>query len=492
MCGVWPHTSYANGLWIGGGPYTRRVAAQTGATRRRWGLVAGAVGAAVVIVGAVLWFNSGTSAVDGAVDPTFVERAEQASRAVEPLVTEPFEGADPARLPMAAAQRWTIELDGLVASDRTRLYVDGGETVLALLDQREADDDGDGVVVALDVETGVERWRASFDRGTGSLRILGVLEGVAMIERLHPDDRAIVGFDVESGAPRWESTVDTPGLNRVLDGTNIVTRIGVSDGAGLTFIDPVDGTEVGAVAGELFATDLLGGWFVRADGAVIELDLRNGWSPPIRVGELTDPERAVAAVVDGRLVEADGISLLLEPFGVGEDPVEVALRQLGPVATIRELLAMVDSTFVISTEATTYGAVLAGDDVELRWEVDGRVVNSIPTERGLALLIASAGGLDLAVVDASTGTTIAPVVREEDVLATLRIVGNGIVIERPAAIGVERVALDLDGQPLWSLIGSGPLAIGDELVTEFASTGDGVRITVYGTPSEAGASESGG
>ncbi len=155
------------------------------------------------------------------------------------------------------------------------------------------------------------------------------------------------------------------------------------------------------------------------------------------------------------------------------------LRELGPVASIRGLFPIAGSAFVLTTEAETFGAVLADDGVELRWRVDGRVVNTIATDRGLALLTASAGGTDLRVVDASTGATITPVSLESTARDTLRIVANGVVVERPAAIGVERVGLDLDGDPRWTLIGSGPVAIGDGLVAVYSTGADGVRITGY-------------
>ena len=103
-----------------------------------------------------------------------------------------------------------------------------------------------------------------------------------MIERLHPDDRAIVGIDVETGSELWDRPVTEPGLNRVLDGTALVTRIGVSNDAGLTFIDPTSGDEVGSVAGELFSTDLLGRWFVRNGASIVELDLRPAGHHPRR------------------------------------------------------------------------------------------------------------------------------------------------------------------------------------------------------------------
>ena len=141
---------------------------------------------------------------------------------------------------------------------------------------------------------------------------------------------------------------------------------------------------------------------------------------------------------------------------------------------------MVGSTFVLTTEAETYGATLDDQGVELRWQVDGRVVNAVATDRGLALLTASAAGTDLRVIDASTGATITPVARETSVLDSLRVVANGVVVERPAAIGVERVGLDLDGEAMWTLIGSGPVAVGDELAVVFAPSADGVRIVGYG------------
>ncbi len=277
------------------------MADDTDATRRRWGLIAlvGFAAAAVGVVG--VRAAAAPSAVDGTLDVTAIESSAPVDR-IEPLVVEPFAGADPARLPGEAAQRWVLELDGLEATDRTRLYVDGRRSVLALLDRSEPGDDGIGVVVAIDAETGEERWRAPFERGAGSLRLLGVLDDVAMIERLHPDDRGIVGFDVERGTVLWERPVTEPGLNRVLDGTSLVTRIGVSNDDGLVFIDPRSGDEVGQVDGELFSTDLLGRWFVRDGDAIVAVDLRDGWQTPQQVATLTDSD---VVVTDRRRRPAD-------------------------------------------------------------------------------------------------------------------------------------------------------------------------------------------
>ena len=299
--------------------------------------------------------------------------------------------------------------------------------------------------------------------GSGSLRILGMLEGVAMIERLHPDDRAIVGIDVDTGSELWDRPVTEPGLNRVLDGTSLVTRIGVSNEAGLTFIDPTSGDEVGRVDGELFSTDLLGRWFVRDGASIVELDLRC---------RLVSTHVARSTRRSGRRRRRRGrrpgrrgrrLTLTVSDADGGESTVEVRFRELGPVASIRSLYPMAGSTFVIGTETASYGAVLGADGVELRWEVDGHVVNTSATDRGLTLLTAAAGGTDLRVIDASTGTTITPLSLEPGSIDTLRLVANGVVVERPAVIGAERVGLDLDGAPMWSLIGSGPVAIGDEL-----------------------------
>jgi hypothetical protein len=456
------------------------VADHTEATRRRRGLIVGVGLVAAVVATSVFRVLGDSSDPEGVLDIAASDSSGPSGGGVEPLVEEPFAGADSARLPADARERWSIELAGLVATDRTRLFVDGGRSVLALLDRVDPTGTDTGEVVAIDAATGRERWRVSFERGTGSLRILGVLDDVAMIERLHPDDRAIVGFDIDTGAELWAQPVAEPGLNRVLDGTALVTRIGVSDGSGLVFIDPVSGDELGRVSGELFSTDLLGRWYVRNGDSIVELDLRDGWSPPTALGRLTDPDTDVAAVVDAQLLEADGNTLTVSDATGGAPSKSYVLDELGPVASIRGLFPMVGPTFVLTTESETYGAVLVDDGVELRWQVDGRVVNTIATDRGLAVLTASAGGTDLRVVDASRGAAIAAVSSEPGALDTLRLVANGVVVERPAAIGVERVGLDLDGDPRWSLIGSGPVAIGDELVAVFAPTANGVRLVGYG------------
>ena len=69
-----------------------------------------------------------------------------------------------------------------------------------------------------------------------------------------------------------------------------------------------------------------------------------------------DPDATVSALVDERLVEADGTTLAIAPLGSGDPLVEITLRELGPVASIRELLPITE--FVVTPDGvriTAYG-----------------------------------------------------------------------------------------------------------------------------------------
>ncbi len=108
-----------------------------------------------------------------------------------------------------------------------------------------------------------------------------------------------------------------------------------------------------------------------------------------------------------------------------------------------------------------------------------RVFRKIPL---LSLVVATEGGASQSVVDASTGREITLIEMVPGSVATLQLVGNGVVVKQSALVGFERVGLDLDGNRLWSLVGEGPLAIGPGVVVTYGPSDAGVAVTAYGDP----------
>ena len=438
--------------------------------------------------------------------------------AVEPLVTELFAGADPRRLPTEVVERWTSTIGGVEVSGRTRVVVGPDDAVYgvfaATTDDAAAVADGTAatVVVALDPESGVERWRVPLDVAARLATILGVFDSTVVVRASDPNG-GLAGLDASTGEVRWSSAIEDTSTDVALDGTELLARVSFGDDDEIVIVDPRTGVEFGRVPGELFATDSLGTWYVLDGDRVSRLDLRDGWSPPVVVATLaadgTSRSSSAATIVDGRLVQADGRALSVGPSleGPSSDPVVtsgsilesapsstdpsfpaptsadlIPLNDGGaePPSTIQLLAPMVGPSFVLVGDGRVFGARLGDAGVDLRWKADGAIVDSVPTDRGRSLLLASDGGATQWVVDASTGRTIIGIGMVTGAIDTLQLVGNGVIVKRSAAFGFERAGIDLDGDVMWSLVGEGPLAVGNGVVAEVRRDEAGAVVTAWG------------
>lgn len=415
---------------------------------------------------------------------------------VAPIVAEPFAGADRRWLPDALDLRWSSVVAGVEPTSRTQLVVGPGGTVIGLFaDAAASDDRGASLIVGLDADSGDEIWRTPFDSEVRAFTVLGMFRGVVVLERLDTDNRSVVGISIDSGAVLWERETNDPGVHVALTGSEIVARVSFTGSPRLTFIDPVDGEEVARVPGRLFATDLLGTWYVRNENSVLTLDLSDGWKAPDPSHRIAVDDRSDITVVDDRLLEldrsvvqvsgpvlrADSIGTSLETIADERSPFEISSSAgVALPSSFQQIIPIVDDAFMLRGDNAMFGAVLGDDGIDVRWRADGAVIDTAPTDRGLTLLLGSDGGGTQQVVDASTGRVIVQVSMVPGAIDTLEMVGNGVVIKQAALVGFERVGLDLDGNRLWSLVGDGPLAIGPGVVVTYGPSDDGLAVTAYG------------
>ncbi|MEP6298684.1 MAG: PQQ-binding-like beta-propeller repeat protein, partial [Ilumatobacter sp.] len=379
---------------------------------------------------------------------------------VDPLVDEPFAGADRRRLPARLDERWSTEVVDVDVPSGTDLTVLDDGSVIGVFDDRSVDaGEMASVVVALDTDDGSELWRSRFESSARDLTVVAAFDGVVVMQRRSSTEQSLLGLAAATGDVLWADETDGSVSHSVVPGTSLVARDSSADFPPLGFIDPVTGAEVGRPDGRPFAVDSRGAMFFRNGRDVSRLDLRDGWSPPVPVGELPVDgpavEDAPASVVDGRLVViVDGDLHVRGDDGtprraeiVGADPGD------GPVA-FTELVPIGDDAVVLLGGGDAFGADLLDDgDVDIRWRASGTPISFRSTDRGATIVMATEGGGEQRVIDGSTGQEITSVDMVPGAIDTLQLVGNGVVVKRSATVGTERVGLDLDGDQLWTLVG---------------------------------------
>ena len=481
-------------------------------TRRRWLVVAAAAGA--VLVGGILLRatlfapgdDTSTSPVPSTVaepaGPAEPERQEEDGALGEPsapavdgvtdavatgsgFVVEVPAGRAPdhlPRLPDAIGERWSVGIGGAVGD---------GVVVLVLGDVVSADRTR---VVVLDALDGSERWRTTVDRPPRDVDVVAVRGGVVVLDVAaasgNDPTRSVAGLATDTGRTLWERSLDGPGVPVALVGTPLLARP-ADDGSGADLFDDATGADVGRLVGDVVATDGRGVWFAADETVLRRYDLAGGWRPPTTEARL-DPLDAAArrrltvvdgvvlTVIDGGLVrlDADGSPTPLDVVdasaadGSGDDPARLA----GFVVDVDRVEG---DALVFSSGGSVVGAALHDDAVEVRWRRTGVVLISSPTDRGGLVMVGRDGGAQQSVVDAVTGRTITELSGLPSAVDVFEPAANGVIAKRPAAIGSERVAIDLDGTDRWSLIGEQPVLLGDRLVVAVAPGEDGVAVTAY-------------
>ena len=428
----------------------------------------------------------------GALTGTVTADAAALDESIEPV--EPFAGADPRRLPETAPLRWSRELD-LVADRGSSVTVHRDETAVGIFaaPTDDADDPTVATIVGFDAATGDTLWTSDYPTETRSLDPLGVIDGVMVVEWLDTGNRALLGIALADGTELWRLDTNDVGIHGIVPGTDLVTRFSFSSTPRLTFIDPATGDLAGRVTGRFVGTDYSGRWWIRRavrDGSLATLDLRDGFADPepLSGGDAAEPDLLAVVggvplgTIDGRIVTPDATGVWVDApvdSEVDPDPPDVVFA-FSPAA---------DDLFVFAGSGTVYGAVVVSDDdhsgatgpptIDVRWRLGGRVARALPSERGLLLEVEDQGGSGRSVVDGPTGRVLAEVEDSADG-DLLELVGNGFLTARSAGLGVERVAYDLDGREMWTLVGAGPLEVGDGVVVNWSPTPDGIRLTAFG------------
>lgn len=139
------------------------------------------------------------------------------------------------------------------------------------------------------------------------------------------------------------------------------------------------------------------------------------------------------------------------------------------------------SSFVTTAPGSIAGVVVDGDTERVVWSrSDGAVVDQHPIDGGTLIQVATRGGAGMELVDGSTGETLENLAMVPGALQALVVARDGIVVMRPAAIGVRLVAIDFDGTERWAMLGSEPLVVGDRVVARATSLDGQLRISAYG------------
>ena len=397
---------------------------------------------------------------------------------------EEIAGADSRRLPATSTLLWTskIEAENDGAPDPA-FVVDGRSTVVVVVD-----DIGQGsTLVGLDATTGAERWRTQADFEPSAASLLGVIDGVLVIERNDVAVRGLVAIETATGRTMWEFETRDNGVHVILSGTDVVTRISFTGRERLTFIDPLTGVEVARVDGRLLSTDLSGIWFVANNRRVVSIDLSDGYTEPAEIAASGADWIMPTAVIDDRVivVDTDGALAEARPDATELIPL-VAIG--GSLPEIVALIATGGPTLMAIGDGEVLGATLSGSDVEIRWRYDASVRVVETTGRGLLVAVSDAtngfaDGADLAVIDAVTGELLASIgpAPSEDELP--RLLGDGFVLTNDAQLGFERIGYDLDGTELWRLPTNDTVRIGDRILVTISTDANGHTITAFGDAS---------
>lgn len=397
----------------------------------------------------------------------------------EPRRPRPGEitGFDRRRLPAAVDTLWTAVLPGTGSALATSLLVAGDDLVVAVVDDGSRNRTS---IAGLDATTGELRWRRGFSFAPPEVTLLGVVDGVVLVEQRDPSGRQLRGLSSDDGSTRWDRSAPAGGVSTVLLGTAVVTSVGGAVAGQVTFLDPATGRPVGDVVGELLGTDLSGTWYVAQGDSIAALDLSAGWSEPVAIPG-RPPLAGDVAKVDGRLLALDGGRLV----ELADDPEPGPLDGGDELPELLGVFPAGASSVVARTDGGMLGAQVIDGAIRTTWTGDGDLRNFALTERGLVLVLGDDGagfadGVELTVVDGISGDVLGGtgVVGSGD--EPPLIVGNGFVVTTPTVEGVERTGYDLDGRERWRLPAAGTLRVGDELVVVMDATPAGYRLTGYG------------
>ena len=338
--------------------------------------------ATVIIAAVVLAFGCGQASRAGKADvPTY--RGDSARTGAMP-------GPGPSGKPHVA---WTFQADSAIRSSPT---VSGDTVFVSAVD---------GVVHALEVSTGRERWRTDVGAELGAATPLAI-DGQMVV-----GDRAglVHALDPKTGTERWRATVDGPIAGAAADGGDSIM---VATESGTAYqIDPSSGemewqSELpGGVSRSIAATDDLV-YCAVSGGLLVALRAHDGsiaWQAEVATGG----DGGTPTVAAGLAFAATGLDTDdLETRGVvalDARTGEMRWHLPSPTGAATYTPAVVDDTAYIVSEDESVVAVDV-DTGELRWSVTtGAPNDALPSVWVDSLYVGTMGGT-LQALDTSDGT----------------------------------------------------------------------------------------
>lgn len=342
----------------------------------------------------------------------------------------------------AAETRWTIEFDAQV--DDVGL---GSDTVAIAVD---------GELVAVDIESGDERWRRPPTASDVDVDRVAVIDGHVFVQQREGGRSELRAYSADTGELQWD-TVGDDGVVIISgrdDDALLVRRIQVGGRATVEILEPTTGepvTDVLRLSGVTAAGDDIAvqpsdrrvAIWSRQAGAVVastvdEFNLRM----------VTDVGAGVVAL------DREGRVILFDDDGRRVDERPFVSDAFGEFTSRPELVGVVDGIGVIAS-GTTIGFDLADGSIEPVWSREGRAQPPVMTASGpVAVLVGPepSGQIRETLIDPIDGSTI--VVTDPDGKRERSpVLGHNGYVLAPIIGAPTRTlsAFDYDGSELWSM-----------------------------------------
>lgn len=392
----------------------------------------------------------------------------------------------PARLPTAVAERWSVEVDGLAASDLAagQFVTVADRTVVVRTGAR---------VEGFDIDTGERAWTRPSRLPVDTFASSGLVarDTLVVVEAPSDDERRIVGIDAATGAERWTRDLD--------DGRDAVVYRGIVLDVPRADEDRPDGSDDGF---DLYVLDASSG--ERSTPGLVAASFQSTW-PYLPIDEpATDDDGGangdrvvlydlVARRTVGPRVEASGLEALaplgsgavgvreggsLVLFDGGGDAIDEVDPELDAEIPVTWLSTSPDADLiVVSRPGAAAGFGATDRSLDELWRIDATIAEIRSVDGGGRRALTGSDDASPMLIDVATGRTLAaltspPIGRFGGDDSSVTVVRNGLA--HLADDGVR--AIDPDGVELWRIRASiESVAVGDGLVV---TVGDG-RLTLY-------------
>lgn len=430
-------------------------------------------------------------------------RDEPLDEPLDPLaeVDRLFAGADSRRLPTSIEPSWSVDLprraaDGGASALTWAEVVDDRYVLVGVGDGRLPE--GPAIVHGLDATTGAGLWSTEIATRVSNVTVVATIDDIVVLST----GSEIVTLDLADGSELWGRGLIGPDGDRqsvvLLGGTDVLAVSNSGSDAPTRLISASTGAEFRQVFGEIIGTDRQGRWYERRGGKLFESDLRDQdegpgalFAEPELVATFDSSLGQFVAIIDDFLVTtADGRLATGPVVARGEravgpgglTPVEAEADPAGSFPAVQGVTPLGGSAFAVFGGGTVTGAEVTTDGVRFAWQRRGVIMDTFSTDRGTLLLLGTDGGAAQTLIDGATAETIASFTMAPGLFDSLEVVGNGVVTRRTPPEGPRIAALDLDGNEMWALEGSTPVAIGRGVVVRSTTRPDGsFAVTAYGS-----------